>query len=35
MNHPMAPAGFWKDCETEIDTLVEKDCWDVVPHPKD
>jgi hypothetical protein len=34
MNGPMA-AGFWKACETEIDTLVDKDCWDEVPRPKD
>jgi hypothetical protein len=34
MNGPMA-AGFWKACETEIDTLVDKDCWDKVPRPKD
>jgi hypothetical protein len=34
MNGPMA-AGFWKACETEINTLVDKDCWDEVPRPKD
>jgi hypothetical protein len=35
MNGPMAAGGFWKACETEINTLVDKDCWDEVPRPKD
>jgi len=33
MSGPHA-AGFWKACETEINTLVRKNCWDVVPRPK-
>jgi Reverse transcriptase (RNA-dependent DNA polymerase) len=32
MNGPHA-AGFWKACQTEIDTLTEKGCWDIVPRP--
>ncbi|KAG7343789.1 reverse transcriptase RNA-dependent DNA polymerase [Nitzschia inconspicua] len=33
MNGPHA-AGFWKACQTEYDTLVSKDVWEVVPRPK-
>jgi hypothetical protein len=33
MNGPYA-AGFWKACETELDTLIRKDCWEVVDRPR-
>ena len=34
MNGPHA-AGFWEACNTELDTLNRKNCWDVVDRPKD
>jgi hypothetical protein len=34
MSGPFAN-GFKKACETEYNTLVEKECWDVVDRPKD
>lgn len=33
MNGPLA-AGFKKACEIEYNTLVDKDCWEVVDRPK-
>ena len=33
MNGPHA-AGFWKACQTEFDTLTDKDVWEIVPRPK-
>ena len=32
MNGPQA-AGFWEACKIEIDALISKDCWEVVPRP--
>jgi hypothetical protein len=33
MNGPFSQ-GFRKACQVEFDTLVQKDCWEVVPRPK-